>query len=362
VPSRRSGFTTGAYGLVALLGLAGRMALAWTFPAGVELGYYSQVAGAISRGEGAYGTSLNNYSPIWSGVIQLVDRASRASGISFVRLMRTLVSAVDLLSAAVLWQIARRRGTDPWRVVALFLANPVSIWTTGFQGQFDGVSLLFLLLAILATESGAAIAAKRPFPWIFLTLSIATKQITAIHPILWINRVRNRAILLLPYLLIAVLFVPYVREWRSIRDNVLLYRGVPRSYGLSELVLFDDRWATPVGLLALVAGLITAWRLRDDPDLMRASLVLFLVLLVFAPGFGTQYAVWPLTLGALTAGAGYFLCTVTTMAWTLGSHYGIPGSGRWMGHVVWLSFLFWLVREVLPPRRLPAGRLPAQVS
>jgi hypothetical protein len=347
---------------VALLGLAGRMALAWTFPAGVELGYYSQVAGAISRGEGAYGTSLNNYSPIWSGVIRLVDRASRASGISFVRLMRTLVSAVDLLSAAVLWQIARRRGTDPRRVVALFLANPVSIWTTGFQGQFDGVSLLFLLLAILVTESGAAIAANRPFPWIFLTLSIATKQITAIHPILWINRVRNRAILLLPYLLTAVLFVPFVREWRSIRDNVLLYRGVPRSYGLSELVLFDDRWATPVGLLALVAGLITAWRLRDDPDLMRASLVLFLVLLVFAPGFGTQYAVWPLTLGVLTAGAGYFLCTVTTMAWTLGSHYGIPGSGRWMGHVVWLSFLFWLVREVLPPRRLPAGRLPAQGS
>ena len=362
MPSRRGGFTAGAYALVALLGLAGRMVLAWTFPAGVELGYYSQVAGAISRGEGAYGTSLNNYSPIWSGVIRLVDRASRASGVSFVRLMRTLVAAVDLLSAAVLWQIARRRGTDPWRVVALFLANPVSIWTTGFQGQFDGVSLLFLLLAILVTESGVAIGAKRPFPWIFLTLSIATKQITAIHPILWIRRVSNRAMLLLPYLLTAVLFVPFVREWRSIRDNVLLYRGVPRSYGLSELVLFDDRWATPVGLLALAAGLVTAWRLRDDPDLMRASLVLFLVLLVFAPGFGTQYAVWPLTLGALTAGAGYFLCTVTTMAWTLGSHYGIPGSGRWMGHAVWLSFLFWLVREVLPPRRLPAGRIPAQGS
>jgi len=33
-----------------------------------------------------------------------------------------------------------------------------------------------------------------------------------------------------------------------------------------------------------------------------------------------------------------------------------------MGHMVWLSFLFWLVREVLPPRRLPAGRLPAHGS
>ena len=159
-----------------------------------------------------------------------------------------------------------------------------------------------------------------------------------------------------------LLFIPFAREWRSIRDNVLLYRGVPRSYGLSELVLFDDRWATPVGLLAFAAGLLTAWRLRDDPDLVRASLVLFLVLLVFAPGFGTQYAVWPLTLGALSAGAGYFLCTVTTMAWTLGSHYGIPGSGRWMGHVVWLSFVFWLVREVLSRRSPAESRLPAPGS
>ena len=166
MPSLRGGFAAGVYGFVALLGLAARLTIAWTFPAGVELGYYSQVADAISRGEGAYATSLNNYSPIWSGVIRLVDRVSRASGISFV-LMRTLVSAVDLLSAAVLWRLARRRGIDPGKVVALFLANPVSIWTTGFQGQFDGVSLLFLLLAILVTDPALS-RAKRPAPWIFL--------------------------------------------------------------------------------------------------------------------------------------------------------------------------------------------------
>jgi hypothetical protein len=362
VPSRGGGFAAGVYAVVALLGLAARLTLAATSPAGAEIGYYSQVAGALSRGEGAYATSLNNYSPIWSGVIRLVDRASRDSGISFVLLMRMLVIAVDLVSAAVLWRLARRRGGDPWRVVALFLANPVSIWVTGFQGQFDGVSLVFLLLAILVTGEGVGTASGKPPAWIFLALSIATKQITALHPILWMKRFHNRATVLLPWVLTALLFVPFAREWRSIRDNVLLYRGVPRSYGLSELVLFDERWGTVVGLLALAAGLVTAWRLRDEPDLVRASLVLFLVLLVFAPGFGTQYAVWPLTLGVLTAGAGYFLCTVATMAWTLGSHYGVPGSGRWMGHVVWLSFVFWLVRETTPASRVAPRRIAAQGS
>ena len=358
MPSRRGGWRAGAYAAVALAGLAARMALAWTLPAGVEIGYYAQVAGAISRGEGAYGTSLNNYSPLWSGVIRAVDRTSHATGISFTGLMRTLVSAIDVLSAAVLARLALRRGTDPWRTAALFLANPVSIWTTGFQGQFDGLSLLFLLLAVLATERGEATGAVRPPAWIFLTLSIASKQITALHPILWLRRVRQPATLLLPYAITAALFLPFVGQWQSIRDNVLRYRGVPRSYGLSELVLYDDRWSAPIGLLALAAGLVAAWRLRKHPDLVRSSLILFLVLLVFAPGFGTQYAVWPLTLAALVPGAGYFLSTVTTMAWTLGSHYGIPGSGRWMGHAVWLSFVFWLVREALPSRR-PA---PAETS
>ena len=36
MPSRRGGLRVGAYGVAGLLGLAGRMALAWTFPDGVS--------------------------------------------------------------------------------------------------------------------------------------------------------------------------------------------------------------------------------------------------------------------------------------------------------------------------------------
>jgi heme A synthase len=162
---------------------------------------------------------------------------------------------------------------------------------------------------------------------------------------------RWRASLLLPYAGTAAFFLPFLGDWRAIRDNVVFYRSVPRSYGLSEFVLFDSRFAFPVAILCLAVGALVAWRLRTDPDLLRASLVLFLVLLVLAPGFGTQYMIWPLTLGALVAGTGYFLCTFSTMAWALGSHFGVPGSGRWMGHLVWLSILFWLARETRAARR-----------
>jgi hypothetical protein len=349
-----------AFGTLAALGLLARLLLAWKSPGGLDVQSYSTVVAAASRGEGIYGTSVYNYSPLWAGVILLVDGAARAAGVSFGALVRTLLAVVDLVSAAALGKLAVRRGIDPWKVAAIFLANPVSIWVTGFQGQFDGLSLLFLLLAILGTPTRAAGSphAGSARPMLFLALSIAVKQITLFHPILWFERVRNRTALLVPWVLTAALFVPFLREWRAIRDRVLFYRGVPRSYGLSELILFDERFALPVGIVCFAAGLFAAWRLRKEPDLVRASRVQFLVLLFFAPGFGTQYAVWPLTVGALTGGMGYFLCTATTMAWTLGSHFGVPGSGRWMGQLVWLSVALWLLLEVrglMRSRALAAG-------
>jgi hypothetical protein len=359
VAVKKRGLRFWAFGLLAILGLAARVALAWGSRGGVELEYYSTVARGVSRGEGLYGTGRNNYAPIWAGVILLVDRGSQTTGVSFPSLMRAFVIGVDLVSAVVLWRIAAARGKEPWKIAALFLANPVSIWTTGFQGQFDGVSLLFLLIAILATDRRAAGAATGWPAIVSLTLSIATKQITALHPILWIKRVRRPAMLLVPYAATAALFIPFLGEWRAIRDHVLRYSGVPRSYGLSELVLFDDRFSLPVGIACLAAGLFTAWRLSREADLVRSCLLLFLVLLFFAPGFGTQYAVWPLTVGVLSGGAGYFLFTATTMVWTLGSHFGIPGSGRWMGHLVWLSVGFWLLREV---GRLARSRIPAAAA
>jgi hypothetical protein len=341
--------------MLAILGLAARIALIATSRGGVELQYYSTVERAMSRGEGLYGTGLNNYAPIWAGVILLVERGSRRTGIPFEILMRSLVTAVDLLSAGVLWKIASGHGKDPGKIAALFLVNPVSIWTTGFQGQFDNVSLLFLLIAILRTP-GRSETSAAGWPAILpLALSVSIKQVTALHPVLWVRRVRHPAMVLVPYAVAAALFIPFLSEWRAIRDHVLRYGGVPRSYGLSELVLFDNRFSLPVGIVCFAAGLYTAWRLKEA-DLVRACLAVFLVLLFLAPGFGTQYAVWPLTVGVLTGGAGYFLLTATTMAWTLGSHFGIPGSGRWMGHLVWLSVGFWLFREA---GRLARTREPA---
>ncbi len=335
---RTSRGTVAACVAVIALGMAVRFLLAWTAPPSVDLESYGIVADLLRQGEPLYeGTHRYNYPPVWSWVVAILDRSSRATGLSFVGLTRSLLSLGDLALAALVFRLARRtRVVRPWPAAALVAANPMLIWASSVQGQFDNLSVLFLLAALLAATTW------RAAPLLFLSMAI--KQVTAVHPILWL---RSRADVLpvaAAYAAVAALFLPFAGQARAIRDHVLFYRAVPRSYGFSEFVHYDARFALPVALAALAAASAAAWWLRFH-ERARASLFVFLVLLFFAPGLGAQYFVWPLALGALFGGAGYVLTTASALAWTLGWQYSWPGTSQFMGHLVWLSVAFWGVRE-----------------
>jgi hypothetical protein len=335
--------------VVCAAAVGARAWLAFAAPPSVDAESYGIVAGILRSGEPLYeSTHRYNYPPLWAWIVRGLDGAARSTGLSLAQTVRAALLLSDLASAALLFRLAARRrsGVAPWTVAALFLANPVGIWVSSVQGQFDGVSLLFLLAAIAASEPAerGTAGGRALLPALFLALSMLVKQVTALHPILWMRRRSATLAMLGAYLAVALCFLPYAAQWRAIARHVLLYRAVPRSYGLSELVLWDARWALPVSLLALAAAAAVAYRLRFA-DHARASLAVFLVLLFLAPGLGAQYLVWPLTVGALFPGAGYFGFTAAGTLWVLGSHFGWPGSGRYMGHLVWLSAGFWLLRE-----------------
>ena len=337
--------------LAVLLGAALRFALAWTAPESVDLQSYGIVADLLRRGQPLYaGTHRYNYSPLWAWALAGIHGMAGTLSVSAVGLTRSLLAAADLACAGMAFRVARRTGlARPWAAAAAVAANPLLIWASSVQGQFDNLSILLLLVAI---DAGTA---PRAAPWLFL--SVAIKQVTAVHPLLFLKRRQDVPAVLAAYAATAALFLPFASQWRAVRDHVILYRAVPRSYGLSELVLWDARFALPVAALALTAATAAAWRLRfAEPA--RASLFVFLVLLALAPGLGAQYFVWPLVVGALFRGAGYFLVTAGALLWTLGSHFAVPGSGQFFGQIAWLAVLFWAIREarVLFPAR------PARVS
>ena len=86
---------------------------------------------------------------------------------------------------------------------------------------------------------------------------------------------------------------------------------------------------------------------RAEIEPVRASLILFLVVLIFLPGIGRQYFVWPIALGALCGGPGYLVYSVIAtgaLVSVSGLAPGLPHLPGWYG--VWWACLLWLLLEL----------------
>jgi len=329
------------------LGLAVRVLFLRAFSGNYDLESFGTAVSILRRGGDLYlETTRYNYSPVWAHVLLGLDVLADRIGCSFGTALGALLLVVDALTARVLYRLAGggRRGTA---AALLFFLNPVSIFVSSFHLQFDNVAILFLLCAVLWAER---LPAARVPTVAWLSASLLTKHIAAFFPPLFLAGRQRRGLKLLealaPYAIFAASFLPYWRSWAGIRDNVVGYRSLSEDYGVAMLLAVPGvpRWL-PSALFA--AALLAALGLLRHVPRARACLMLFLVMLLFAPGICEYYFVWPIALGALFGGAGYAVYTVVVAAFFLGSPDGLglalehlPG---W--HGVWWSLLLWLAWE-----------------
>ncbi len=193
--------------------------------------------------------------------------------------------------------------------------------------------------------------------------SLLVKHLAPFHPLLFVRGPRRRglppAAVAAVYAVFAASFLPFLAAWPAIRRNVLLYGGLGGLYGTDALLLLPGvPFWVPRVLFAAAAIAAVVLLLRRRVETARASLLLFLVTLVFLPGIGRQYFVWPIALGALFPGAGYAIYTAVATA----ALVAISGLAPSLAHLpgwygVWWAALLWLLLEVrggaapeVPPR------------
>jgi hypothetical protein len=328
-----------------------RLALLSKSPGNYDTRSYEEVVGILERGGDLYrDTERYNYSPIWALFLRAAAAVARATGSELRFAVGLLLLLFDGLTAATLYRIASRRHGHRRAVLTglLFFTNPLSVLVSSWHVQFDGVSIYFLVLAVLFSsrelpQRGAAIAS--------LSASLLVKHVTWFHPLLFaVRRQAGRSALstaLVPYLVFGGSFLPYLPSWREIRAHVFQYRGLRSLSGMDFLLLVPGvpEWLPTALLLGSVAGAVVLLR---HIEIARASLLLFLVILVFLPGISRQYFVWPVALGSLFPTAGYFLYTVVAAAsfLQLSSPSGVDigfGPG-WYGP--WWAAIAWLLLEV----------------
>jgi len=346
--------------------LALRLGLLFAYPGNYDSESFRMVAAIAARGGDIYAETWRyNYSPAWGQLLRGLDRARAASKLDLTRVVGLALTAADLATAALLYLLASGR-FGPRRstlVALLFFANPVSILISSFHGQFDNLSILCLLAAILVSRRGES---RGPLTIALLSLSLCLKHVTWFHPLLFAWRGRRRfslAVGTLPYAVFLASFLPYWPSWRNIADNVFRYRGLTGRYGLGALLLLFPTmplWVlTAVLLLAVLVAIV--W--LAPVEISRASLLLFLVQMIFSPGFARQYCVWPVALGALFPSAGYFLYTVVSTGFLVRGISGELSAGSWLPgwHGPWWAAIAWLLleaRALSRQRTLAAGACP----
>ena len=368
--------------MVFLLILVLRIAIAAQFRGNFDSDSYLIVADAVLSGENVYQvTDRYNYSPVWSYVVAALWFVSRPNFGLFVLLAGLLQVAVDVATAGLLLRLARdrmhRAPEEARRAALLFFSNPISVLISCAHGQFDGLSILFLLAALWAAM-GPERPGRRAGVAGFLTLSILIKHITVFHPLVFWRRVRpgglTAGLLAVPYAVFALSFVPFLSALPAIAGNVFLYGpGLSGRYSWRVAPIESVLGFSPgqFGYLALLAGAVAGavWFGRRLA-LPRACLLLSLALLVFQPSFGSQYYVWPVALGSLYASPGYALCATAAALFESGSDQSLalPWPFAVRRVVVWLTALLWLAMEFRRSIR-PAGaasnggeRLPAEAA
>ena len=370
------------FGLVLIL----RVSIAARFRGNFDTQSFLIAVQSVVTGQNIYvATDRYNYSPLWSFVATGVWNIAKPDPGTFVFLLGVLQIAADVASTFLLLGIARRRlglpEEESRRRALLFFSNPISVLISCSHGQFDGLSILFLLAALFlsARPPSEAPSEGRPPSWArslkiaaMLSLSLLVKHVTLFHPLLFSKRREKGglpdAAVLAPYAVFAAAFLPYVAALDKIVDNVLLYGGrlsgpvLERGGGIQSLVELSPRRPIVFALLLLAA---VAWSLRETRawELARASLHLFLVLLCFTPSYGVQYLVWPIALGSLYHSAAFGVFTLAGALYhsSAPESVAIPWPIRATPPATWLAAVAWLVSETVRGRKALRGN-PDSVS
>lgn len=189
--------------LTLVIGAAIRLAMAPFFCDSYDFAFWTSIAFDVKNGNGIYADYDMWYPPVWGYVIALITPllnlfncvpsmrvideiawGTHMTGDGWVPstgsiiLIKLPLIVSDIINGILIFKIARRLDFDEkiaLRATALWMFCPLTIWVSGGQGQFDSLSLLFILLSVYAYLKKS---------YILCGMSIAAATLTKIFPAL----------------------------------------------------------------------------------------------------------------------------------------------------------------------------------
>ncbi len=215
---------------------------------------------------------------------------ARLTGVEFVVFVRLMVIVFVFGMVFFLPKPTRK----------LFLFNPIIFMTVALHGQADMIVIFFTLLSVHFANI------KKGFlSGFFMAISMFVKNWSVIFLPLMLVKVKNKLLWILGFLGTAgVLLGVYIRLLHSnltfIFEAFFSHAGGAPGYwgltGILNLFGFPSSRVFDLSMFILVItfGLLYFWVFLKKLDLKLSMLLLVLGFLVVTPGWGIQYAAWPI--------------------------------------------------------------------
>ncbi len=334
-----------------------RLALAWFFQGNYDAVSWQIAADRYQQGLNPYsGHTRYNSPPIWFwmlGAFKSIHNHFPKASFHFV--FCSFLTLIDLVTLFMLAKIAKRQNIPTYIGPLFFYFNPITFLLTGYQGQFDSIPVLCIILGLWFFLSRPGKEGAILF-WACCTFGTVIKQIVFFETLVALNtgfkRITTR--LLLFGLTSAVFGMLLMFYWDVAKDdilkNVIFYSSYMLPYGISTFFKAGFiKWG-------FIAGLVLfPFVIRKFP-VERQLLVMMLFFLVFTTGVGVQYFMLPVALGALMPSLGLRIYTAITTAFLLGNYYNlhIQALSFIPWNAVWIAAVLWLVLELRScPKKFP---------
>ncbi len=186
---------------ILVLGCAVRLIVAPFFSDTFDFAYWTATVFDVRVGDGLYGEYDFWYPPVWGYVMSLIaplmdlfnivpsqelfigmadDDLETGDGwvasIGALVLIKLPLIAADVVNGLLIYKIALKLTSDGRKALvaaALWMFNPLSIWVSSGQGQFDTLALMFVLLCVWSYLERS---------YLLCGISLATATLTKVFP------------------------------------------------------------------------------------------------------------------------------------------------------------------------------------
>lgn len=335
-------------------GFALRLAAA-LFTYGTEdIASWEMVGEVLLQGQNPYKhTSFLRWPPLWMITIFAIKHLSLSLHLDFATLIKIPPITADVAIPVVIYYYFanKRRSISRGRLyAAMYVVNPISILVVAIHGQFDSITVLFLLLALYFVE-GYKEEADLFIAAVLLSLAIFTKSWPLLLMPFFVAHVPGRkakaafiVVSLLPFLISVSTL--YALTPTDVYHKLVRYAGNTGWWGFTSFYSVVQHPATKfildfyssIGsyllLLALGGMSFYYYKLHQSRvlSLLEALVGGVLLIYVMAPGYGTQYMTWIVPFAIIYSCrnklARYFLVLVSLelmMEYTFRPYSGILG-------------------------------------